>query len=430
MRILWLSVNKGLYKAHKQKEKGYHGGGWISSLQQLIIHTHDNTLALAYVTHTPMRKEVQDNTIYYPIYEAPKSSWHKIMEYYGGYKKIDGKKYLNQIQQIIQDFQPDIIHLFGMENPMATILGNTTVPVVVHLQGLLGPYDNAFLPAGFNKSSFLFPISIREWLLRNGYIFAKNSINVRGERELSLFKKVKYAMGRTEWDYQVSQLLAPQSKYFHVDEVLREPFYENAGKWEFPKMQDFKIISTLSNTIYKGLDTILKTAKLLKTQSNIPFKWIIAGISPQDPIVLFFERKLHIIGKSVNVEYIGIQNANQLCNELLCSHIYVHPSYIDNSPNSVCEAQLLGMPVIGTFVGGIPSLIKHKKNGLLVPANAPFDLTYLLKKCFTEKYYATQLGKQGYKEAEQRHDKTKILKDLIQTYQDIIQQNRNPHDTL
>lgn len=430
MRILWLSVNKGLYKSDKQKEKGYHGGGWISSLQKLIISDSKSTLALAYITHTLMKREVQDNTIYYPIYEAPKSSWQKIKEYYGGYKKIDGKKYLNQIAQIIQDFQPDIIHLFGMENPMSSILGNTTVPVVVHLQGLLCPYDNAFFPVGFNKSSFLFPISIREWLLRNGYIFSKNSIHVRGERELTLFKKVKYAMGRTEWDYQVSQLLAPQSKYFHVDEILREPFYENAGKWEYPDTQYFKIISTLSNTIYKGLDTILKTANLLKTQSNIPFKWIIAGISPQDPIVHFFERKLHITEKAVNVEYIGIQNANQLCNELLHSHIYVHPSYIDNSPNSVCEAQLLGMPVIGTFVGGIPSLIKHKETGLLVPANAPFELTYLLKKCFTEKDFANQLGKQGYKEAAQRHDKTKILKDLIHTYQDIIQQNRNSHDTL
>lgn len=422
MKILWLSVNKGLYQNpnEKQLQHGYNGGGWISSLQKLIIHTHDNTLALAYVTHTLMEKEIQDNTIYYPIYEAPKSSWQKMIEYYGGYKKIDHTKYLNQIEQIIQDFQPDIIHLFGLENPMANILGNTRVPVVVHLQGLLAPCDNAFFPVGFNKSSFLFPISIREWLLRNGYIFAKNSIHVRGKRESSLFKKVEYAMGRTEWDCQITKLLAPQSKYFHVDEVLREPFYENAGKWEYPDTRDFKIISTLSNTIYKGLDTILKTAKLLKTQSDIPFKWVIAGISPQDPIVRFFEQKLHITGKSINIEYIGIQNANQLCNELLNSHVYVHPSYIDNSPNSVCEAQLLGIPVIGTFVGGIPSLIKHKETGLLVPANAPFELTYLLKKCLTEKDFVNQLSKQGYKEAIQRHDKTKILKDLINAYQSII----------
>lgn len=430
MRILWLSVNKGMYQTLNGKEKGYYGGGWVSSLQKLIIPLENNPLAIVYITHTPLKKEIQNHTIYYPIYSPPKNSIQKIKEYYGGYKKQNPPILLNQLKEIIQDFQPDIIHLFGLENPMSTILGNTNKPVVVHLQGLLGPSDNAFFPAGFTKTSFLLPLSKREWIFRNGYIFAKNNIHIRGERELALFKKVEYVMGRTKWDYQISQLLSPKSKYFHVDEVLRDPFYENAGKWKCPDLQDFKIISTLSNTIYKGLDTILKTAKLLNTQSNIPFKWIIAGISPQDPIVHFFEKKLHITGKSVNVEYIGIQNAYQLCSELLNSHIYVHPSYIDNSPNSVCEAQLLGMPVIGTFVGGIPSLIRHEETGLLVPANAPFELTYLLKKCFTEKDYATQLGKQGYKEAIQRHDKTKILKDLIHTYQDIIKQNKNPHDTL
>lgn len=307
-----------------------------------------------------------------------------------------------------------------MENPMATILGHTNIPVVVHLQGLLSPYDNAFFPVNFNKTSFLIPFSVREWLFRNGYIFAKNSIHVRGKKELSMFKKVDYAMGRTTWDYQVSQLLSPQSKYFHVDEVLRDVFYENAGKWKYPKVQTLKIISTLSNTIYKGLDTILKTAYLLKMQSNIPFKWKIIGINPQNEIVRFFERKLRISGKDVNIEYAGVMDACDLCNELLNNHIYVHPSYIDNSPNSVCEAQLLGMPVIGTYVGGIPSLINNNEDGLLVPANAPYELAYLLKKLYLEQDLATKLGNGAYCTASKRHDKRKILLELIEVYRNIV----------
>lgn len=87
MKILWLSMNKGLYHNPQASNPSYNGGGWISSLQELIISYSENTLALAYVTHTPMKKEIQDNTIYYPIYEAPKSSWQKMIEYYGGYKK-------------------------------------------------------------------------------------------------------------------------------------------------------------------------------------------------------------------------------------------------------------------------------------------------------------------------------------------------------
>lgn len=61
-----------------------------------------------------------------------------------------------------------------MENQLATILGKTKIPIVVHLQGLLAPYDNAFFPVDFNKNSFIWPFSKNEWLIRNGYIFAKN----------------------------------------------------------------------------------------------------------------------------------------------------------------------------------------------------------------------------------------------------------------
>lgn len=420
MRILWLSVNAGLFVNRKQSASdGYHGGGWVSSLQKLIISVPENKLALAYISHIQHSKEVQNNTIYYPIYESPSNGLQKIKKYYGGYKKYDPKKYLNQIEQIIQDFQPDIIHLFGLENPLAIVLGNTSIPVVVHLQGLLGPYDNAFFPVGFNKFSFIFPFTIREWILRNGYIFAKNNIHMRGSIESSIFKKVKYVMGRTEWDFRISQLMAPQSKYFHVDEVLRESFYEHAGKWEYNKTQELRIITTISNTIYKGLDTILKTAQILKGHSDIPFKWQIIGISSKDPLVLFFEKRLNIISKEVSIEYIGVLDAPQLCNKLLASHVYVHPSYIDNSPNSICEAQLVGIPVIGTYVGGIPSLITNEQTGFLIPANAPYELAYILRKCYLEHESFSKIGKQGYLNALQRHNKLKILNDLMDTYRCI-----------
>lgn len=294
--------------------------------------------------------------------------------------------------------------------------------MVVHLQGLLAPYDNAFFPIGFNKKSFVLPFSVNEWILRNGYIFAKNSMHVRGEWEKELFKRVNYTMGRTQWDYQVSQLLAPQSCYFTVNEVLRNEFYDAAGKWERPSGEKFTIVSTLSNTIYKGLDLVLKTAQLLSTQTNINFEWKVVGISPQTDIVRFFERELKIIGSQVNVSYEGVMNAGELCHLLLQSHVYVHPSYIDNSPNSVCEAQLLGIPVIGTNVGGVSSLIANGETGLLVPANAPYELAYLLKRLCHDVQETKRLGVNGALAAKVRHNREQIVADLMNAYLQIIKQ--------
>lgn len=47
MKVLWLSINSGLYS---NKGNSYNGGGWIASLQSLIQQSHDIDLALAFVT--------------------------------------------------------------------------------------------------------------------------------------------------------------------------------------------------------------------------------------------------------------------------------------------------------------------------------------------------------------------------------------------
>lgn len=423
MRVFWLSMNPGFYGI-KGGNDSYNGGGWIGSLLQIIENREDVEVGFAFLTPTPKSVKKQGRTTYYPIHAPALTGLRKLCNYYGGYKKNQSTVRLEEIQNVINDFCPDVIHLFGMENQMAEILGKTSVPVVAHLQGLLAPYDIAFWPSGFGKTDFLWPLSINEWILRNGYIYAKNSIHVRAKHEQELFERLQYAMGRTAWDKQCTALMAPQARYYHVDEMLRPIFYEHTGKWEYKAQSQIKIISTVSNTIYKGLDTILKTAKLLKEYGSTPFEWRVAGINHNDSIVRFFERKLHVKSSDVNVTYIGVLSAEELCHEELGASIYVHPSYIDNSPNSLCEAQLLGVPCISTNVGGTSSLIEHEKSGILVPANAPFELAYYIKKTTTNDELSRNLSKGGVKTASSRHNKGKIIEELLECYHSVINLHR------
>ena len=59
------------------------------------------------------------------------------------------------------------------------------------------------------------------------------------------------------------------------------------------------------------------------------------------------------------------ENAEQMLAQYLESNVFVSPSSIENSPNSVGEAMLLGMPVISSDVGGVRDMLEDNREGWL-----------------------------------------------------------------
>ena len=94
------------------------------------------------------------------------------------------------------------------------------------------------------------------------------------------------------------------------------------------------------------------------------------------------------------------------------------PSAIENSPNSLCEAQILGIPVVASYCGGTPSLVKEGETGYMYRYEETEMLAQLVVRLFGESDFR-ELSKRERDLALVRHDKLINAHRLVEIYKNI-----------
>ncbi len=77
--------------------------------------------------------------------------------------------------------------------------------------------------------------------------------------------------------------------------------------------------------------------------------------------------------------------------------LFVLPSLTEGLPNVILEAFACKKPVVATGVGGVPELVDHGINGLLVPSRRPDMLADSIAKCISSTEMMHQMGEAGYR---------------------------------
>lgn len=396
MKVLWFTGNGALYSNTNK----YNGGGWVAALACKIFEYYPNIeLSMA----IPWNEYFYDKHKNITFYGIPNIK-HSFINYD---KKLS--KQLTIIKRIVDSCSPDIIHVFGSEHTGGMVCTVTNIPVVIHIQGILTLWEQAWLPYNMSWGKYIL-WNYKQWFQRK---WLKQSCKT----EQKILASCHHYMGRTDMDHSVISFLSPNYHYYYCSEMLRPQIYDSNKIWTFHNNRKKKrVISIISSPIYKGGDVILRAANILK-QCNVDFEWHVYGIQSMHN----WERLTHLSANSVNVKIGGIITAEQLVNIVTDADVLVHPSYIENSPNTVCEAQVLGIPVIATHVGGTASLIEHKNNGILVPANDIFAIaTYILRLC-TDINLANNISHNGRQIALTRHSPKQIVDDVVSIYQKILQ---------
>ena len=416
MKILWFTNTPANAVNYLKDEIVV--GGWMSSLDSALQQKDNTELHIAFYYGKNINSFKYGNTHYYPIKSSfqNKSKIQKYLHQLFSSKVIyeeDIKKYL----RIIDEVKPDIIHIHGTENPFGLIAKYTNIPIVISLQGIITVYEHKYF-SGISAKYLNKGISLKEKLLGKSYKHKYKNFQKFALREQEILNNADNIIGRTTWDKMVSKILAPNAKYFHNDELLRPEFYKKI--WKLNKGNTtIQLFSIISPAYYKGLENIFQTANLLKNDIN--FEWSIAGLNENSLITRIVKQYTKLHPAKINVKFLGKQNARYIVNEMLRSDLYIHPSHIENSPNSVCEAMLLGIPIIANQAGGIPSLLENYNEGVLIQDGDPWYLAGTIKELWENYDKAVNFGKNARKRAIKRHNSEKIVNDLLNIYNQLVE---------
>ena len=105
--------------------------------------------------------------------------------------------------------------------------------------------------------------------------------------------------------------------------------------------------------------------------SSFPdLKCLFAGDGPQRPIL---EKQIRDLDIEDHFQFLGFRS--DVPDLVQTSDIYVLPSLSEGLPIGLLEAMALGSPVVASSVNGVPEVLQHGVNGLLVP---PGDVNALL----------------------------------------------------
>ncbi len=330
-------------------------GGWMySSLQRLIAHLEFNVAIATIYNGTELVTHKVDGVTYYLIPQKSKLKTHydpKLEKFW---------------KEIKLSFNPDVIHVHGSEYPLGLswVKSNGNKGVVCSIQGLISVYARYYL--GGIKREDVHKSSLRDFVFHNGLLAQQKDFERRGVLEKQFLSSIEHIIGRTEWDQAHSLAINPDASYYYCGETLRQVFYEK--RWSFKNCNPHLIFASQAGYAIKGFHKLLLAfpyilneypdSKICLTGQS-PFNKPFYKLGTYEKYIKKLISQLKIRDKII---FLGSLDDQQMCNQFLKCHVFVCPSAIENSPNSLGEAQIMGVPHVASFVGGIPEIVEYNNS--------------------------------------------------------------------
>lgn len=337
-------------------------GGWMLGAANALLETQSIKLYVASVSNkVSSLVKLEGKQITYYILPLGKGNCKINCDYIPYWKHIQ------------QEVQPDVVHIHGTEysHGHAYMKACSCDNVVISIQGLTSAYYYYYY-YGMTKGDVYKNLTFRD-IVRGTVIKGQKLFKQRGEYEKDMIRMAKHIIGRTSWDRARTWAINPDAAYHFCNETLRSDFYDGSV-WDYNQCTKHSIFLSQAGYPIKGLHQVLKAMPIIirhypDTKIRIAGADITKSSSWSEKIRLsgyglYIKRLIKKYHLEDKVTFTGNLNGAEMKQEYLRSNVFVCPSTIENSPNSLGEAQILGVPCVASYVGGIADMMKGNEDNL------------------------------------------------------------------
>jgi glycosyltransferase involved in cell wall biosynthesis len=172
----------------------------------------------------------------------------------------------------------------------------------------------------------------------------------------------------------------------------------------------------------KGFDVLVDACAVLAAR-GVPFEALIVGQDDREGDAL--RRRIAAHGLEALVRLPGPMGPADLLAEYrradaLCMPCRLLDQDRDGIPNVLVEAMAAGAPVVATPVSGIPELVDHEVNGLLVPPEDPHALAGALARLHADTDLGPRLAAAGRDTVRERFDGERLAGELAGLFREAL----------
>lgn len=312
---------------------------------------------------------------------------------------LDAASYLKaalpEIRRLLRAHRYDVVHVFFSlpTGALLPLLDLADVPVLVSLRGSdvpgYDPHNHAVRVAHL----LLRPLTLWIWRRADRVVAVCDSLGALGRRTWS------------DLDYSV----------VHNGVDLERFCPAPARQYSTDRIRCLAVARLVER---KGLRDLIRALALLERGR---FVLEIVGDGPDETALRALVAQ-H--GLTDVVEFRGALDRTAVASRYRAADLFTLPSSAEAFGNVFAEALASGLPIVGTSVGGIPELVQHEVNGLLVPPNEPAALAEAIRALADDPARRRAMALRNRQKAEATLDWTQVTARYLSVYRGV--QRKHP----